>query len=200
MKKFISLTFSLMLILILPLFAGCSNGSLPKINMSVYYQSTCTANIAYSSTAAAKSISLDTLTNQKSDTSKMAKYLDFTINGNISYLYKMYIQKIEFYVLTNQDAEQMTFNLSVTNLAKESSISDYDTFTEMKSYNIKGYQVQKCSFEINQVVVSSAETSIKIDLSESSELLTSKTDGQENTFVWMLYGLQVYGESREYSR
>ena len=110
------------------------------------------------------------------------------------------IEKIEFWVLTNESSsEQMTISFSVSNLAKETNISSIDTFNEIKAHTPEAFKAQKYTFAIGQTVASGTGSTISIDISESSELLLNKNNPESN-FKWMIYGLKVYGEHREYSK
>ncbi len=182
-----------------PLFTGCKGGGLPKINTQVYFKPTISSNILSSGISAARSLPLETITAQNADISKLDKYHDFKIESNTSYIYKMYIEKIEFYVFTNKStSDEMIFTLKATNLAKENSLNNAATFTETKGIYAEANKAIKVTFKIEQTVALASGTTITIDISESNDLLLDK-NSQNDQFKWLLYGFSVFGESREYS-
>lgn len=200
MKKITTLLFAIFISISALLFSGCSQSGLSPIDMSTYYKSTIETSIYKNSSSSSKSLTLDKITADSPNTSFMDKYIDFKVTANPSWVYKMYIEKIEFYVLTNESTEsQMAVSLSVTNLAKETDTTAADTFTELKSHVPVANSAQKYTFEINQVVAKATGSTITIDISESSEILINKNDSNSD-FKWMIYGLKVYGEHREYSK
>lgn len=200
MKKFIAIIFISIFIFSLPLLTSCANNTLPSINMSTYFKKEITASIITSNVTTSRTLDLSILTNSDSNHSRMDKYLDFKITANPSWIYKMYVEKIEFYVLTNQDTnDQFTITLNMSNLAKENNISNIESYNDTLSRDLKAYKAQKYTFVINQVVASSTGSVINIDISESNHLLISQNN-QNNDFKWMVYDFKIYGESREYSR
>lgn len=205
-KKLLNLLF---VILILPVMVltGCKKGSssLPAINVSKYFKDEITIsryNIAEDST---DSISL--LTQKKAKKENLSKYVKFELNADPVWIYKMYIESIVFYVYCNESSEfQMTINVKMTNLADESAI------LESKSDNVatedveqqvtimpKGKKAIKCVVPINKTVVNSLGSTITIDFKNSPELFSSEGEN-ESSLMWLIYGFQVHGESRTYSR
>ncbi len=205
-KKLLNLLF---VILILPVMVltGCKKGSssLPAINVSKYFKDEITIsryNIAEDSTD-----SISFLTQKKAKKENLSKYVKFELNADPVWIYKMYVESIVFYVYCNESSEfQMTINVKMTNLADESAI------LESKSDNVatedveqqvtimpKGKKAIKCVVPINKTVVNSLGSTITIDFKNSPELFSSEGEN-ESSLMWLIYGFQVHGESRTYSR
>lgn len=205
-KKLLNLLF---VILILPVLVltGCKKGSssLPAINISRYFKDEITISRYKIEKDDTDSISL--LTQKKAKKENLSKYVKFELNADPVWIYKMYVESIVFYVYCNESSEfQMTINVKMTNLADESAI------LESKSDNVatedveqqvtimpKGKKAIKCVVPINKTVVNSLGSTITIDFKNSPELFSS--DGEnESSLMWLIYGFQVHGESRTYSR
>lgn len=200
MKKISTLLIAILLPFSALLLSGCSQNGLKPIDMSTYYKSTIETTIYKNNISTSKSLTLDKVTADSPNMILMDKYLDIKVTANSSWIYKMYIEKIEFYVLTNESTEsQMAVSLNVTNLAKESVTTNVTTFSELKSHIPSANTAQKYTFEINQVVSKATGSTITIDISESSEILVNKNN-KDSDFKWIIYGLKIYGEHREYSK
>ena len=206
-KKLLNLLF---VILILPVMVltGCKKGSssLPAINVSKYFKDEITIsryNIAEDSTD-----SISFLTQKKAKKENLSKYVKFELNADPVWIYKMYVESIVFYVYCNESSEfQMTINVKMTNLADESAI------LESKSDNVatedveqqvtimpKGKKAIKCVVPINKTVVNSLGSTITIDFFTNSQEIFSSVGENESSLMWLIYGFQVHGESRTYSR
>ena len=200
MKKITTFILSIFIITITLLSCGCSGNKITAIDMPTYVKNTITATTYKNNTSSTRSLTLSALTKNYADTSYMDKYLDFTLSTNPSWTYKMYIEKVEFYVLTSESSNsQMSLALTMTNLADESNLASTATFSELKSHVPEQGTAQKYTFEINKVFSKATGSTITIDMSESSELLIDK-NGQNSNFNWLIYGLKIYGEHREYSK
>ena len=124
MKRLKSFIIALLLISTSILFSACSNASLPAIDMNVYFKNVISSTIYKNNTSSSKSLTLDTLTKSKPDSLKMDKYLDFTLTSIGSWTYKMFVEKIEFFVISNETADsEFTITLTMTNMANEANIS-----------------------------------------------------------------------------
>ena len=205
-KKLLNLLF---VILILPVMVltGCKKGSssLPAINVSKYFKDEIT--ISRYKIDDDKTDSISFLTQKKAKKENLSKYVKFELNADPVWIYKMYVESIVFYVYCNESSEfQMTINVKMTNLADESAI------LESKSDNVatedveqqvtimpKGKKAIKCVVPINKTVVNSLGSTITIDFKNSPELFSSEGEN-ESSLMWLIYGFQVHGESRTYSR
>lgn len=200
MKKIFTILFAILITTSTFLFSACSNGTLKPINMSVYYNNNVSATAYKNDASNSKTLDITSLTSSKPDRSKMDKYLDFTFSANGSWIYKMYIDRIEFYVLSNETtSSQMTITLNITNTAKETNLSDPATHSDIKSHNPEANIAQKYTFEINKVIATATGSKLTLDISESSELISTKND-PDNNFSWIIYDFKIIGESREYSK
>lgn len=199
MKKLKALTLAILFISFAVLFSGCSKG-LPSIDMPTYFKNTATSNVYKSTSYSNKTLDLSQFISDKPDTTKLDKYLDFTFTANAEWIYKMYIEKIEFYVYTSETpSTEMTFTIKITNLAKEDNLASKSDLKEIQSIYPTANQGYKLILPVDRVVATATGMTMSIDISESSELLLNKNN-TKNEFKWMIYGLKVFGESREYSR
>ena len=198
MKKLSTLLFIIIISFSTLSFAACSNNSLPTLNMAVYFKSNVSASVYKTNVPTSKTIDISELTHSSFNATKMDRYLDFKIEANPNWIYKMYIEKIEFYAIPNISSDsQMTLTLSMTNLANENNLSVAETFTDSLSNKTEKNSAQKFVFYINKTVAKATGSTITIDITEeSSDLLSLKEDSTE--FKWQIYGFRVYGESREY--
>lgn len=205
-KKLLNLLF---VILILPVMVltGCKKGSssLPAINVSRYFKDEIT--ISRYNITDDRTDSISFLTQKKAKKENLSKYVKFELNADPVWIYKMYVESIVFYVYCNESSEfQMTINVKMTNLADESAI------LESKSDNVatedveqqvtimpKGKKAIKCVVPINKTVVNSLGSTITIDFKNSPELFSTEGEN-ESSLMWLIYGFQVHGESRTYSR
>lgn len=206
-KKLFSIIFSIILLPVV-LFAGCKSKSktLPAINLSKYFKDEISISRYDISESSSDTISL--LTQKKAKKENLSKYTKFELNADPVWIYKMYIDSISFYVYCNESSEyQMTINLKMTNLAEESVIleSKQDTVTtedveQQCTILPKGKKAIKCVIPINKTVVNALGSTITIDLSNSPELFSNNDDDSSSTFEWLIYGFEIHGESRTYSR
>lgn len=207
MKK--NLLKSILVFLLLPvmMFAGCKSKEtpLPKINLSRYFKEEISV-LRYGITDTTTD-SLSLLTEKKAKKSNLSKYQKFELNANSVWIYKMYIESITFYVYCNESSDyQMTVNVTMSDLADESEIlNSIDTNVETETVEQqcslfpKAKKAIKCNVKINKTVVNALGSTITIDILNSPELFSS--DGEtESTFMWLIYGFEIHGESRTYSR
>ena len=204
MKKILLKTLAIFLLLPVLVFVGCKSKSLPSISISRYFKEKITVsrhNFAESST---EKISI--LTQSKAKDEYLSPYTKFEINAQPLWIHKMYVEKITFYVYCNETTEtQLTLNLKMTDLADEDDIwSSTDenvstsTYEEQCTVSPKAYKSIKCTFEINKTVVPATGSTITINV-DSLEIFSLNENG-ESTFRWLIYGFEVHGESRAYSR
>ena len=198
MKKLKALLLTILFASFALTAAGCSKG-IPAINMPTYFKTSVTSTVYKNSSTSSKTLTLDQFCSG-ADTSKLDKYLDFKFAANSSWIYKMYIEKLEFYVLTNTTPDtEMTFTIKLSNLAKEDNISSVSEITETQSIYPTANEPYKLTLFVNRVVATATGMTMSIDISESSELLLDKNN-PDNDFKWLIYGLKIYGEHREYSK
>lgn len=198
---------SLLAFLLLPvlLFGACKNKELPSINLSRYLKNE--ISIKRQGVSEAKIADLSMITSKKLNPENLSQYLKFEIQANNVWMYKMYIEKITFYVYCNQSSEfQMTINVKMTDLASEQNILESktenvetETVEEQITITPKEKKPVKCTVNINKTVINALGSTISIDTYNSPELFSG--DGEKSSsFQWMIYGFEIYGESRSYSR
>lgn len=197
----------LLIFLILPVmvFSGCKKSSLPAINLATYLKEDVTVKrFEYADTSTEK---IGFLTKSKADTSYLAKYLKFTLEAEPVWFYKMYVEYISFYVYCNENSDYlMTINVSISDVASEEEIANAGTNTiETETFSAdciispkKGKAI-KCIFPINRAVVGALGSTITIDVLNSLELFSDDEEGNASSFKWLIYGLEIHGESRTYS-
>ncbi len=207
MKK--NLLKSLVIFLLLPvlILVGCGNNKkLPAISISRYIQDN--INITrYDLTDIDKNQTTSLLTEKKAKKKNLSKYIKFELNAEPVWMYKMFIQKITFYVYCNQTTEsQMVIQLKMSDLATEDAIMasktenvETETFVAQCSITPKAFKAIKCTYEINRAVVVATGSTITIDIENSLELYSSSMQN-ESTFEWLIYGFKIHGESRTYTR
>jgi len=199
MKKLKALIFAIFITGFSVCLAGCSKG-IPAIDMPTYFNTAVSSTIYKNNSTSNKSLTLESFTTSSANTTKLDKYLDFTFTAKSSWIYKMYIEKIEFFVYTNTTPDtEMTFTIKISNLASEDKISSISQLEETQSIYPTAYEPYKLTLFVNKVVATATGMTMSIDISESSELLLDKNN-PDNNFKWQIYGLKIYGESREYSK
>ena len=205
MKK--NLLKSLLVFLILPVlvFVGCKNKELPTINLSKYLKSE--ISVKRQGFTEAKAADLSLLTDKKPNYENLSQYLKFEIQANNVWMYKMYVEKITFYAYCNESSDfQMIINVKMTDLASEEDIlssksENVETVTveEQVTFSPQAKKAVKCTVNINKTVINALGSTITIDTLNSPELFSG--DGEtKSTFTWMIYGFEIHGESRTYSR
>lgn len=203
MKKILNI---LLVFLMLPFafLTGCKNSSLPAINLSRYLKEEITVKRNGISSSNTDTISL--LTQSKAKKENLSKYESFEINAVPVWIYKMYIEKIVFYVYCNESSDyQMTLNVSMTNLASEETINsttsetiETETISEPITFQPKAKKAVKCTANINKTVATALGSTISIKL-DSLEIF-SGDEGDSSNFMWLVYGFEIHGESRTYTR
>lgn len=204
MKKHLQKSLLALLLIPVLIFGGCGKKKLPAISISRYFQDTLTISRFGISETSTESVSM--LTASKPNAQNLSKYTKFEFTATPNWIYKMYIEYISFYVYASEDSQyQMVVNLKMTDLATEQAIMSATTETvETETYeqqcNItpKKNKAIKCIFNINRTVISALGANVSIDILNSLELFAGEEDS--NTFTWLIYGLEIHGESRAYTR
>lgn len=203
----IMLMFMLLPVMIL---SGCKNKGLPAIDNSTYLKDVITI-ISYGlleddGTLSEDSASLSLITEPKLKTENLSKYLKFEITAQPVWMYKMYIEYISFYVYCNESAEQMTINFTMTNLASEDDIMnaigqsiETETVEEQLAIAPKAKKAIKCKIPINKTIPTATGSTITIDVLNSPELFSGDEENS-SSFMWLIYGFEIHGESRTYTR
>lgn len=204
MKKFLLKTLAIFLLLPVLVFVGCKSKSLPSISIARYFKEKVTVSRHGFAEASTEKISL--LTQSKAKDEYLSPYTKFEISAQPLWIYKMYVEKITFYVYCNETTEtQLTLNLKMTDLATEEDILSStnenvstSAYEEQCTVSPKAFKSIKCTFEINKTVVLATGSTITINV-DSLEIF-SLNENSESTFRWLIYDFEVHGESRSYSR
>lgn len=204
MKKLLLKIFAFLCIL--PAFALCAckgdRSSLGSIDISRYFDA---VKVTYSDNIS-RQIELSSLTKTKAEAGELNKYVKYEIQGNTTWIYKMYIDCIYFDIYTTDTSSggngMMTIRFIMTGLADESTLLEgkkYDPvdFEYVFNFTPEKNGVTTCKVEINKVVATATGANISIDINESVEntVLDSSKD-----FRWTIFNFQVYGESRTYNK
>lgn len=206
MKK--NLLKSLVIFLLLPvlILVGCKDKKeLPTISTAKYFKNKVT--VSRNGFADASSETLDILTKEKADKAYLAPYTKFELSAEPVWIYKMFIEKITFYVYCNESSETiLTVNLKMTDLATEDAIwsatqetVESETFESQCSVEPKAFKPIKCVFEINRTVIVATGSTLSIDILNSLEIYSGDAE-TKSSFMWLIYGFEVHGESRAYTR
>ena len=212
MKKILLKTLIIFLLLPMIIFVGCKDKkTLPAISVSKYFKNEITISrhgVSFDPTKPHNSTdTLSLLTQTEAKEENLSKYKEFKINAEPLWIYKMYIEKISFYVYCNESSESLlTINLSITDVASEDDIwnssnenVETDTFSTQCTITPESRKPIKCNFPINRTVLGATGSTLTIDILNSLELYSSNEDNV-STFQWLIYGLEVHGESRAYTR
>ena len=198
---------SLLVLILIPILVlvGCKNKQLPAINLSKYLKQE--ISVKREGVTDAKIESLNVIAEPKLNQEYLSQYRKFELQANNVWMYKMYVEKITFYVYCNEASEfQMIINVKMTDLASEEDILatttenvETETIEEQITLTPEKNKAVKCTVNIGKTVVNALGTTITIDTYHSPELFSG--DGESNsTFMWMIYGFEIHGESRTYSR
>ena len=211
---------TLLVFLLLPVlvFSACSKNKkkLPKINATRYFKDEITiTRYVLANTSEEENSSeinnkstdmLSLLTAKKANTNNLSKYISFELTAQPVWIYKMYIESISFYVYCNEDSEyQMIIDLFMTDLADEdvilkatSEVVETETYNEQCTILHKAKKAIKCNYKIGKTVAKVAASKLTIKLN-SSEVFSGDENGN-STFMWLIYGLEIHGESRAYTK
>ena len=184
MKRFLTLLFAVLAIFPAIFFTACGKKD-AGINMSRYFTSTVSYTLYGSS--GTKTTTLDHFIGSKAD--KQNKYLSVTFTGDNAWIYKMMVEKIDFDVYSNIDAE-LQFNIRVTNLRN----GDTDAYLEPKfreSIEVGAGKTAHISIPVNDYFESnSAVTTIVIELDGAQHYYAN---GQETGLKIDIINFKVYG-------
>ena len=206
MKKHLFKSLVIFLLLPVLILVGCKNKKeLPKISTAKYFKNQVT--VSRNGFAEESTETLDILTQEKANKAYLAPYEKFTLAAEPVWIYKMYIEKISFYVYCNETSETiLTVNLKMTDLATEDAIwsatqetVESETFESQCSVEPKAFKPTKCIFEINRTVIVATGSTLSIDILNSLEIYSGDSENP-STFMWLIYGLEIHGESRAYTR
>ena len=211
---------TLLIFLLMPVlvFSACTKNKkmLPKINATRYFKDEITiTRYVLANTSEEENSSeinnkstdmLSLLTAKKANTNNLSKYISFELTAQPVWIYKMYIESISFYVYCNEDSEyQMIIDLFMTDLADEdvilkatSEVVETETYNEQCTILPKAKKAIKCNYKIGKTVAKVAASKLTIKLN-SSEVFSGDENGN-STFMWLIYGLEIHGESRAYTK
>ena len=200
MKKLLKRICIIALIFPIIFLCSCSKVSkLPSINVSTYFENTVETSVL-GNNVSSKEITLASLTAKKPNPDFYDRYVQFTLTGNGAWLYKMYIDKITFYVYTNKTVDtEMIINFSITNVADEGDLKNPEEFSFECSFNPKKNGKAYCEISVNKVIATATSCEIKFDITNSTSGTITDNEGNVTDFKWQIYGLKIYGESRSYS-
>lgn len=204
MKKKITKFFIVLLCLPTLFFCACGNSpsNLPSINMATYYEATAKTSLYKEDRSGTINLSDLTAPNPNKDT--LAPYTQIILPGKLTWLYKMYIDCITFYVYTNEATDsEMIVNVSLTNMADENDRANVSTFkSEPVSFKPEKDGSVFCKINVNKVIANATDPdsdSLMIDILNSVNGTVADSVGNLTSFRWTIYGLTIYGESRSYS-
>ena len=203
-NKLLKSLFALLLIPVL-FFAGCKEKDpLPSIDLATYLNDEITTS--YYQLEAKSTQDLAFITETKLDEEKLGKYVKFELSANTVWMYKMFVESITFYVYTTTSSmSEMIVNVSMSNMADEDSLRQ--TTSEEPPISVASEQctfipeagtATKCTFKFNKAVAKPTGATITIDILNSLELFDTP-EGQ-TPFEWVIYGFEIHGESRAYSK
>ena len=206
MKKSILKRLAIFLLLPILVFVGCKKSdSIPAISITRYFKDDVSISRFNLTESTTDTITL--LSQKKANKKNLSKYIKFELKAEPVWMYKMYIEKIVFYVYCNETSEYLlTLNLKMTDLSKEEDILNNTNENVPREdielqYDVspKAFKSIKCTFNINRTLNVATGSTITIDILNSLELFSSYGEDQ-STFMWLIHGFKVYGESRAYSR
>lgn len=200
MKKLLKRIGIIALIFPIIFLCSCSKVSkLPSINVDTYFEDTVETSVL-GNNVSSKEITLASLTAKKPNPDFYDRYVQFTLTGNGAWLYKMYIDKITFYVYTNKTVDtEMIINFSITNVADEGDLENPEEISGECSFNPKKNGKAYCEISVNKVIATATGCEIKFDITNSTSGTITDNEGNVTDFKWQIYGLKIYGESRSYS-
>lgn len=198
---------TLLVLLIIPVlfFTGCKKEKLlPAIDLSTYLNNEISVKFYQMESASTQELSF--IAAPELDKDKLGKYVSFELNTNSVWMYKMYIETISFYVYTTQSSiTEMIVNVSITNVADEETLKTItseepttDTAKEQCAFIPEANKATKCTFNIGKAIAKPTGSIITIDILNSLELFDD--ENEETSFKWVIYGLEITGESRAYSK
>lgn len=206
MKK---LKKSLFIFLLMPvmLFCGCSKSNIKPQDFNTYFSDKVNCYIYKNNgTSSSKDITAKTIAASTPDLDFADKYISLETTAKGEWLYKMYVETIYFYVYTSHAAEtEMIVNVTFTNFVKEEDINNKNltdedkTLTAQCSFYPAENNSTLCKVEVNRVVATATTTKIKFDINNSVHGILCTELSEPNDFKWLIYGLEIVGESRAYN-
>ena len=206
MKK---LKQSLFIFLLLPviIFCGCSKSNIKPQNFTSYFSDKVTTTIYKNNgTASSKDITSSILGASTPNLDYADKYLTLETTAKGEWFYKMYVESIYFYVYTSHSAQtEMIVNVTLNNFVEEKNINNQHTTDEEKtltaqcSFFPEDNNSILCKVDVNRVVATMTTTKIKFDINNSVHGILCSETGEPNDFKWIIYGIDIVGESRTYN-
>ena len=205
MKNKIFKILSFLLILPVVFLTSCrKKSSLPAIDLATYMKDD--MKVTYYQIEAPSNNNLSNFSTTKLNKDTLAKYTKLEFSTDSVWMYKMYIESISFYVYTTlASSSEMIVNVSITNMSEEKDLlqsteEEPNTFTatEQCTFIPKSKNTIKCTFNFGQTIATSTGATITVDILNSLELFDN--NGEDVNFEWTIYGFEIHGESRAYSK
>ena len=182
------------------MLCGCSDkpSKLPSINQIVYFEEKATA-LAYNNSKS-KELKLADLISTSYDPLNVDSFTEIKLTAKSSWIYKMYIDCITFYVYANKTTEvEMIINTTITNLADENDIQNPSTFEALPLGIIPQEDGSiLCKIPVGKTVATATGCTITFDINNSTSGTVADNEGKITDFRWLIYGLEIYGEHRAY--
>ena len=198
--KILNIMIALMCLPIIALCSCSKETELPKIDASVYFESKVVVS-TYNNTKT-KNIDFADLILTEADPLNIDNYTEIKVTANSAWIYKMYIDKICFYVYTNQSADvEMIVNVKMTNLVNESEIGSKDAITTIEetcSFIPQENGSILCTVDVQKTVATATGCELSFDILNSTTGTVADEEGKATDFRWMIYGLEFYAEHRAY--
>lgn len=207
MKKTILKVLCFALCVPLVLLCGCSNKKKSKLNVidfGTYFSASATSKIYDNGTTNTKNLESNNLTAKSPNKDIIDRYESFEIKATAEWIYKMYVDYICFYVYTTEEsASEMVVNITITNAVAESEIGkELDENTKFETQTSLIPQKDGsifCEVKIDRVVATATGATLTFDILNSVPQIFTDNEGNDNGLKWIIYGLEIYGESRAYS-
>lgn len=203
MKNRIKIVLLCLCILPALLLSACSSKTdeIHKINTERYFTA---LGVEYAD-GTKRDLDLSTLTEDRGQLANSSNYTKFNIEGDGPWLFKMYIETIEFDIYTTENVSGGSGTMTLT--FKMTGLTDETTFTEDRTYRPEDFvKIVTCtpikngavhiSVEVKKVVATATGANISIDILEDAE--NTILDPNKN-FKWTIFNFSVYGQSRTYN-
>ena len=187
------------------ILCGCGKSKVKPQDFTTYFSDKVATSIYNNnSTASSMNIPSTVLAASTPDLTYANKYISLKATAKGEWLYKMYVESIYFYVYTSHTAEtEMIVNVTLNNFVKEEDINNPEnedkTLTYQCSFFPQNNNSTLCKVEVNRVVATVTTTTIEFDINNSIHGIICTEDNQPNDFKWLIYGVELVGESRSYS-
>lgn len=186
---------------------GCSGKKKTKlgaIDIDTYFSSTTATTIYYEGQTVTTKTNTSNLTLKKPNKEIIDRYESFEIKANAEWIYKMYIDYIYFYVYTSESSSsELVVNISITNAVAESDIGK--ELDENAKYETQASLIPQkdgstlCEVAIKRVIATATGATLTFDILNSVPQVFLDENGKDNGLKWIIYGLEIHGESRAYS-